>query len=221
MSSKFQITLLFLLSLLSACSDHSTESDLEIPCLHPAEFSMGSLKLVKVIAPGSAWQIAKDLTSPSKNLFKYGFQYASTVEVTNNTPDPILLDSMQFNMTRENGSGNFQSAYQIKEPIVIQQNETRTIDVITEVRANTIDAQMLSDLLKQTLNSVKVSPLVFVRFSDNHVCRTAENATQGLISATGGLAFTVASTTVLWIIENPKDFLTLIEVVLSIALKVA
>lgn len=145
----------------------------------------------------------------------------TAVEVTNNTPDPILLDSVHFNMARENGSGSFLSGYQSEEPIVLQENETHSIDVITEVRANTIDAQMLSDLLEQTLNSVKVSPLVFVRFSDNHVCRTAENATQGLISATGGLAFSVASTTVLWIIENPKDFLTLIQVVLSIALKVA
>lgn len=202
------------------CSDHSDNgSSWDAPCFHPTETTVGSINLVKVIAPSSAIQIAKDLWNPSDNLDHYGIQIDVPVTVENVSGGNISLDSLDLDISRTNGKDAFVSHVVLDSSITLADSERVTVNATAEIRADKMDVQFLYDLLKQTISSVSAAPTLFFSVSDNHICRESADFASGLLTTGGTIVVKTTGKAVQWVIENPDDFADIILVVISILLK--
>lgn len=216
-----RLSLILVASLfLLGCSDHSENaSSWDVPCFHPTETTVGSISLVKVIAPSSTIQIAKDLWNPSKNLDHYGIKINVPVTVKNTSGGDISLDSLDLDISRTNGKDAFVSHVVLDSSITLANSESATVNATAEIHADKMDVQFLYDLLKQTISSVSAAPVLFFSVSDNHICRESADFANGLLTTGGTIVVKTTAKAVRWVIENPDDFADIILVVISILLK--
>lgn len=223
MNHRHHASLFFFLAagfFLLGCSDHSDNgSSWDTPCFHPTETTVGSINLVKVIAPSSPTQIAKDLWNPSDNLGHYGIQINVPVTVENVSGGDISLDSLDLDISRTNGKDDFVSHVVLDSSITLADSESVTVNAAAEIRADKINVRFLYDLLKQTVSSVSAAPVLYFSVSDSHICRESADFANGLLATGGTFVVKTTGKAVRWIIENPDDFADIILVVIGILLK--
>lgn len=221
-SMKRILPLLFATLFVSACFHSSNKKEFDLPCVEPTEVSVSAMELYDVFHPGSAIRIAQDLADPSANLHRYGIEVRTQVKIRNVSGGTLLLDSIQLDMAREDGSDPSSMNMELDSVLVLQDSADTSLEWFGEVSAEDMDLQFLEDLLiAEAVHVVQATPKLFIRFGDSHVCRESEEFVDEMLGEAAEMTFTATAATVHWIVEHPRESLEIILAFISIALKMA